>query len=378
MNDISLTESIIEYVNTEASFLVLVLDGHGRILKTNRYAEQLLGGKLNHQMFDDIIFGFGTSVDLPNLLEGNGRVHLLNVHTAQGLPQTFYFRFLKVGLEILAIGELNSIELETLRKSLVTTNNELSNLGRELQKKNSELVRLNNLKNQFLGMAAHDLRNPISIIFSYSNFLLDEVGDCLSPEHSEFLAGIRSSSEFMLNLLDNLLDIAKIESGKLHLDRKPTDIITLMQRNVALNRILAQKKGIHIQFHHYEVIPEITVDPLKMDQVLNNLISNAVKFSPPATTITVSAFRSADHLTVSVKDEGPGLPEEDLKKLFQPFSKTSVRATDGEKSTGLGLSIVRKIILGHMGKIWVESKVGKGSNFIFSLPFSDPREGTGS
>jgi signal transduction histidine kinase len=374
MTDNSLTESIIEYVNSQASFLALVLDGNGRILKVNRYAEQLIGEDLPRQMFTDIIIDFTGAVKLSDLLDGTGQVHFLNIKTAQGLPQTFYFRFLRVGSEILAMGEINSIEIESLRKSLVAANNELSNLGRELQKKNAELVKLNDLKNQFLGIAAHDLRNPIGIIYSFSSFLMEEVGDRLSTEHADFLSGIRSSSEFMLHLLDDLLDIAKIESGKLNLDMEPTDIVAFIGHNVALNRVLAKKKQISIHFNPYEAYPRIKIDRLKMDQVLNNLISNAVKFSPPDTTVTVSVFRSGEHVTVSVQDDGPGIPEEERMKLFLPFSKTSVKPTSGEKSSGLGLSIVKKIVLGHLGKIWVESNVGKGASFCFSLPFSSDEE----
>jgi signal transduction histidine kinase len=370
MTNASLNESIVDYVNAEASLVVLVLDKNGRILKANRYAEQLMGEELLKGMFTDITLDFADAVKLPSLLAETGRAHLLNVKTSQGLPQTFYFRFRPVGSEIVAIGEINSLEIQALRAGMISANNELSNLGRELQKRNAELVKLNELKNQFLGMAAHDLRNPIGIIFSYSNFLLDEAGDHLNTEHVEFLSAIRGSSEFMLGLLEDLLDITRIESGKLNLDKEPTDIIAFIRHNVTLNQTLAKKKGIGIRFNHYEVVPEIHMDRHKMDQVLNNLISNALKFSPPDTTVTVSVCRSGDHVTVSVKDEGPGIPEEERDRLFKPFSKTSVRATGGEKCTGLGLSIVRKIVVGHLGKIWVESKVGKGSNFCFSLPFS--------
>ncbi|MCF8364603.1 MAG: ATP-binding protein [Bacteroidales bacterium] len=105
-----------------------------------------------------------------------------------------------------------------------------------------------------------------------------------------------------------------------------------------------------------------------MEQVLNNLISNAIKFSNPGSKIRVIAFRSNGEITIGIKDEGQGMTEEDIKKLFTPFSKLSSKTTAGEKSTGLGLSITKKIIIGHGGKIWVESTVGVGTTFYFSLP----------
>ncbi len=152
MTGASLTESIMKYVEEEAALLMFTLDSNGRILKANRYAGRLVGEELQRQKFTDIVVDFMDAVKFPDLLDGPDRVHLLNVKTAGGLPQTFYFRFLRVGSEILAIGELNSLELETLRKVLVNANNELSNLGRELQKNNAELVKLNGLKNELLGV----------------------------------------------------------------------------------------------------------------------------------------------------------------------------------------------------------------------------------
>jgi two-component system cell cycle sensor histidine kinase/response regulator CckA len=152
MNGGALTESILELVQMEASLVALVLDGTGRILTANRYAKQLVGEDLSQRMLTDIIIDFTGTLKFPDLLHEMDRVHLLNVKTAQGLPQTLYFRFRKAGSEFLAMGETNSIEIETLRKGLVTANNELSNLGRELQKKNAELVKLNDHKNQLLGL----------------------------------------------------------------------------------------------------------------------------------------------------------------------------------------------------------------------------------
>jgi signal transduction histidine kinase len=247
-------------------------------------------------------------------------------------------------------------------------NNELVNMHRELARKNSQLGALNEQKNQFLGMVAHDLRNPLSVIIMYSRFLIDEVSHKLDNEYKEFLSIIQSSSKFMLNMVDDLLDVAKIESGKLHLDVQPTDLKSLIERNLSLNRILAAKKQIELRFQPELNIPEIELDAGKIDQVLNNLTSNAVKFSPPNSTVDIYLTSHGDRVTVCVKDNGPGIPSAEIDKLFKPFTQTSVRSPNGEKSSGLGLAIARKIIQGHNGKIWVDSQVGKGSAFYFSLP----------
>ena len=247
-------------------------------------------------------------------------------------------------------------------------NNNLVNLQRELIKKNQELERLNTQKDQFLGMASHDLRAPLSAIQAYSEFLLDDSSRPLSQEQIEFVSIIRSSSEFMLGLVNDLLDIAAIESGKLQLHRQATDLVTLLKNNINLNKVLASAKGINLELAYDDHIPAVTLDPQRIDQVLNNLISNAFKFSLPGSTVRVRVTYADGAIQVSVADEGQGIPAEELGRLFQPFSTTTVKSTAGEKSTGLGLLIARKVMEGHGGRIWVESIVGKGSVFSFSLP----------
>jgi signal transduction histidine kinase len=362
------------YLFEDAAVLLLALDHEGKIVEANNYARRVAGEDIRGKDFSQVIVDFAGTINLKSLLSQQYRPHLLNLSSASGLPQTFYFRFLEDGDYILAVGELNNMEIESLRKNLMDLNNDFSNLNRDLQKKNAELVKLNDLKNHFLGMAAHDLRNPIGAIHSLSEFLLEEARERLTPDHVRFLNVIHSSSHFMLTLLDQLLDIARIESGKLELDIQPVDLISLIKNSVELNRIIADKKNITIQVHHYESMPVVELDPMKIEQVLQNLISNAIKFSPADTMISISVFLCADHVTVSVADQGPGIPEEDIQKLYKPFSRTSVKVPEGEKSTGLGLAIVHKIVLGHMGKIWVKSKVGEGSTFYFSLPLKSVKK----
>lgn len=247
-------------------------------------------------------------------------------------------------------------------------NNELANLQRELTKKNMELEKLNEEKNRFLGIAAHDLRNPLNAIQMYSEFLLDEAVDALDTEQMEFVSIIHSSSQFMLKLVNDLLDVAKIESGKLQLELVKTDLSEFIERNVSVNTPMAARKKIRLIFRQDTAIPDVMIDPTKINQVLNNLITNAIKFSSPESTVEVALTMSGDDAIVSVKDQGQGIPAEEIDKLFRPFQRTSVRTTGGEDSTGLGLAIVRKIVVGHSGRVWVESKVGEGSTFYVALP----------
>jgi signal transduction histidine kinase len=253
---------------------------------------------------------------------------------------------------------------------ITSLNNELINLQRELARKNAELVHLNDLKNKFLGMAAHDLRNPIGVIYSYSDFLRDEAKDVLSSEHKEFLDIINSSAQFMLSLIDDLLDISRIESGKIDLHQELFPIEQLMSKIVGLNRVLSQKKNIGIDLIINKPGLIVNADGPKLEQVFNNLISNAIKFSNAAKVIKVEISESENSVLIGVHDQGQGIPEAELDKLFKPFQKTSVKSTGGEKSTGLGLSIAKRIVEAHKGVIRVESKVGEGTTFYVELPLA--------
>ena len=248
-------------------------------------------------------------------------------------------------------------------------NNELVSMQRELSKKNMELAELNNIKNQFLGMAAHDLRNPLAIIINYSEFI-EEEGENLSKDQLEFISQIKSSTKFMLNLVTDLLDVTAIEAGKINLNLESVDLITLLKNIIALNKPLAVKKIINILFTSSENSITLLLDRGKIEQVITNLITNAIKYSYSKTEILVELKKTDSEVIISVKDQGQGIEEKEINLLFKPFQKTSVKSTAGEKSTGLGLYIVKRIVDGHKGRIWVESEKGKGSTFSVSLPIT--------
>lgn len=250
--------------------------------------------------------------------------------------------------------------------------NELANLQRDVAKKNVALERLNEQKNRFLGMAAHDLRNPLNAIMMYSEFLLDEVAASLDEEHHEFLRVIRTSSEFMLHLVEDFLDIATIESGKLHLNLWPVNVTALVRENIALNTLLASRKEIALQAEYRGEVPEILADASKIEQVLNNLISNAVKYSPAGTVVTVTLDATAEAVVVTVTDQGPGIPADELERIFEPFERSSVKSTNGEKSSGLGLAIARKIVMEHHGTLTARNNDGRGTTFCMTLPRDMP------
>ncbi len=253
---------------------------------------------------------------------------------------------------------------------LAQVNNELATLHRELARKSADLARANEQKGQLLGMAAHDLRNPLGVIRGYAAFLVGDDGPPLEKEHAEFLGIIRSSAEFMLHLVEDLLDVSQIDAGRLEIEREVVDLVGLVRRIVALNQVLVQKKPIELRFDPALPVLEIAVDPRRIEQVLNNLISNAAKFSPAGSRVDIRVERVGDDAAIRVADHGQGIPEAELGRLFRPFGRTSVRSTAGEKSTGLGLAIARRIVEAHGGRIRVESEVGKGTTFEVALPIA--------
>lgn len=363
-----LNKQLLNYLDRHASIIMLTINAEGVIIHANSFSNKLSGRRLESTHINDFFTGFNANLDLEKLLNGNMESLLLNINTYRNLPETFYFTSFKTTEGIVLIGELNNDEVEDMRMTMISLNNELNNLTRELQKKNIQLDQLNQLKNQFLGMAAHDLRNPISSILSFSEFVIESNDYDLSDELRRIMEMIKKSSEFMLNLLEELLDVVKIESGKLNLNYERVDLEKILRKNIEINALLAANKKIKLVLDIPETLPETEIDVIKIDQVLNNLISNAVKYSHNNTTVTIGAFSTGRDILISVQDQGLGIPGNELDKIFVPFSKISVKGTAGEKSTGLGLSIVKRIVTGHLGRIWVESEVNKGSTFYFTLP----------
>ena len=361
-------ERLVNYLDHHASIIKLTIAGSGMIIHANAYAEKLAGKPLKSTHIKDFFTEFNANLDIEKLLQIERTNLLLNVNTHRKLPETFFFTSFKTSDGVVLVGELNNDELAEMRETMISLNNELNNLTRELQKKNIQLDQLNQLKNQFLGMAAHDLRNPISSILTFSEFILESDDYDISDDLRKILELIKTASDFMLKLLEELLDVVKIESGKLQLNYENVPIDDFLRKNIEVNALLAEKKQIKLVLNIPQQLPEIAIDPVKIEQVLNNLVSNAIKYSFNETIITVSAFSTEEHVLISVRDQGQGIPEKELDKIFVPFAKISVKGTAGEKSAGLGLSIVKRIVTGHLGRIWVESEVGKGSCFYFTLP----------
>jgi two-component system, sensor histidine kinase and response regulator len=210
-------------------------------------------------------------------------------------------------------------------------------------------------KNRFLGMAAHDLRNPLASIRALSEFLQDGTVGPISAEQLDLIKTIHTASQQMLDLVNELLDVATIESGEMKLCLEPHNLADLIDKSVYLTNIDAAKKTTRITFDGARPPILVKLDAGKMKQVIDNLLSNAVKYSPPGSHITVHLTADDDGCGFAVRDQGPGIPDNERDKLFKDFGRLSARPTGGEKSVGLGLAICRKIVEAHGGTIAAEN-----------------------
>ncbi|MBN1890759.1 MAG: HAMP domain-containing histidine kinase [Thermoflexales bacterium] len=219
----------------------------------------------------------------------------------------------------------------------------------------------------FVGMAAHDLRSPVGYIQTATTVLLDPSAGLSEAERKTVIEGINRQTHHMLALIDNLLDMSQLEAGRMDLDLEIISLSAFLRETVECQTMLAAAKGTHVVL---ETIPpgEVRADSLRLRRVLDNLISNAVKYSPPGSTVRVSAWRTPMNWQVSVQDEGPGIPPDEQAGLFQDYGRLSLRPTAGERSTGLGLAISRRIVEAHGGQIGVESRPEGGAVFWFTLP----------
>lgn len=240
---------------------------------------------------------------------------------------------------------------------------------KEIKKMNKNLKELNIQINKFVGIAAHDLRNPVSAIYSFSDIIISKYGSQLSQKISEYLKSIKNLSGNTLELLEDLLDISKIESGIIEIKAEKQDYIKFIEYNISINQLIADKKEITINFESSEKELISNFDNKYLSEVINNLLTNAIKYSNPKSDILVKvSLVGSESIKTEVIDKGPGIPENEQDKLFGYFQTTSIRPTFNEKSTGLGLAIAKKIVVEHHGTISLHSEPGKGSNFYYIIP----------
>ena len=238
----------------------------------------------------------------------------------------------------------------------------------ELQKANIALEKANRLKSEFLATMSHELRTPLNSIIGFAEVLKDEVVGTLRAEQKEYLDDIHGSGQHLLNMINSILDLSKIEAGKLELHYEEFPVKEAI--NEVLNTItgFSNKKGIPIQTHIQKDMPPLTADKVKFKQIMFNLLSNAVKFTPENGRIAINANLVNQHLQIAVSDTGIGIKSEDMDKIFEAFRQLDASYARHYEGTGLGLTLTKRLVELHGGRIWVDSEYGKGSVFTFTLP----------
>jgi signal transduction histidine kinase len=240
-----------------------------------------------------------------------------------------------------------------------------------LTEQNEKLSLINQEKNRILGIASHDIRNGIGAINSFSGLIIQNTESAKrSNLTKEYIHIIKQESENLLLLLDNLLDISQLDTGTTKLNLQNNNYLDLLTQRLVVFRLLAINKEIEIELDFQLDAPIIRLDKLYLQSAIDNLISNAIKYSYPKSTVKITVYKTKWHIFTEIKDSGVGIPEAEAHKIFLPFSKTRSKPTAGEQSRGLGLAIVKRIIELHDGTINFYGIPAKGTTFFFTLPIN--------
>ncbi|HJT37764.1 MAG TPA: ATP-binding protein, partial [Actinomycetota bacterium] len=255
-------------------------------------------------------------------------------------------------------------ELETQHRTL---EKQVEDRTAALRTANAQLVRASSAKTAFIAMMSHELRTPLNGIIGFADMLSDPMFGDHTPEETRDLAtNIMASGRHLLGLINDLLDMAKIEAGKIEIRPAPTDVSVVVMEVENVLGALARAKSIQMTTDVDEDVPLAMADPGRLRQVLFNLVSNAIKFTPEGGRITVDVVNLEQSVTISVSDTGPGLLPEEAERIFQPYERGSA-GVDGE-GAGLGLALARSLVELQGGRIWVKSTPGEGSTFSVLLP----------
>jgi GAF domain-containing protein len=241
-------------------------------------------------------------------------------------------------------------------------------LYREIENKSREIEAANRHKSEFLANMSHELRTPLTAIIGFSEVLSDKLFGELNEKQDDYIGDIVSSGRHLLSLINDILDLSKVEAGRMELDVTSFDLPTAIENALILIRERATRHGIKLEHKIDERLGEVVGDERKFKQILLNLLSNAVKFTPEGGSIGVSAGLTKEAVEIAVSDTGIGIAPENQETIFEEFRQVGTDASKKREGTGLGLTLTKKFVELHGGTIWVESAVGKGSTFTFTLP----------
>jgi signal transduction histidine kinase len=318
-------------------------------------------------------------IDAAPELRGQDVVTIMDAVYRSGVPQVFYE--VKVAISRNNDGVMEEGYFTYVQQPVRDTRGQVTGLitvGFEVtdhvlaRHKNERLVatlqQADKLKDQFLGIVSHELRTPLNAIQGFGSILADGVAGEMSVEQLRYVHKMLDSSDVLLGLVDELLDVSRIQAGKFTLDRRAVEVPALVKEALGERGTTALQKGLSLINDVPAALPMVNADPRRTRQMLSNLLTNAIKYTPEGGTIALSACVEGGAVRLAVSDTGMGLPEEQVSRIFEAFTQVDMSNTREVGGVGLGLYIVKALVEAHGGEVGVESELGRGSTFWFTLP----------
>jgi PAS domain S-box-containing protein len=377
------SEEFLSSIVENIPYMIFVKDAKElRFIRFNKAGERLLGygrdalvGKNDYDFFPKGEADFFTGQDMDVIVSKKP------VDIPEEIIKTRFLgeRVLHTKKMPILDGEGNTRYLLGISEDITDRKREL----KELMEAKEAAVAANSVKSDFLANMSHELRTPLNSIIGFSEILEDELPGSLNEQQHENIRYILKAGRHLLSLINDILDLAKVESGKMEMEFESVSLRELLEQSLVMHRERALRNGVSLSI---EMPPDretrktsteisIEADERKLKQILFNLIGNAVKFTPRGGLVSVVARKPADkdEIEIGVIDTGIGISPDDIPKLFKEFSQLESVSSKKYEGTGLGLALSKKLVELHNGRIWVESAVGKGSNFTFTIPVGQPR-----
>jgi len=314
-------------------------------------------------------------IHAPMIYEGRV-IGVLTAYTSRG-PMHFTDEFVELFAALanqLAMAAINAQLYGEVQAYSLAMEEKVTRRTVELEKANARLLELDRIKSDFLSTVSHELRTPLTSIRSFSEILLRyDVDD--AEKRRKFVGIINDEAERLTRMINDLLDLSKIEAGRLELFPEPLELEPVFARSVSTTQPLFAEKGVNVVSRVEALLPPVFADADRLHQVLTNLLANAVKFSPEGGTVRLSGIKREDFALISVTDEGPGIPPDRLEQIFERFHQVRDPQKSHPLGTGLGLTISREIVSKMGGDIWVESELGDGAVFFFTVPLFEESQG---
>jgi PAS domain S-box-containing protein len=345
-------------------------------LRTYGYEKNEIIGKHIHVLRSATFSDRVANEILEQTLRGGWQGELMNVRRdGSAFPGFLSTSLIKdhSGKMIATVGIMRDItEQKKVQEEILGYTRELEEKNRELAVQTEKAEEANRTKSAFLSATSHDLRTPLNSVIGFAEIILADFDSLPRETTLEFVKNIHLNGKDLLNLINTILDLSKVEAGKMEPALTSFPLMGALENICALMRPLATEKGISLVLDRDPSIEIIVADQGKFKQIMFNLLSNAVKFSHPSSSIFITPQRLGDDVEISVQDEGIGIKKEDLNKLFQPFHQLDSSYAKHYEGSGLGLALTKRLIELHGGTIQVASEWGKGTTFTFTLPLRGP------